>query len=288
VAGPIDLDWSDDALAGLEARGDDAPAVSGPAERDFAPDRLVVRADHEHEALVLVGADRALAHEQRRLGLGAAHAQLDELAGDEAAVLVVEHRAHAHRAAARVHRRRADDRRVRRETPHPGAAVGNACLSGARLPRRRGRALLRAPRRRLPGHYARRLVAADHRRKEHRRQHHHPAIGAQLFPDHRENLHPQDQGNLPGPADRARTEQEGNSRAVHEQDLPRLPRLRRGRGRRGVLRQVTRAALAGAVRDGCRTAQGAVAHQSDHLAGAGRRAPTAGSPRARRRPRARP
>ena len=66
-----------------------------PSVLDQPTDRPAVRADHDHEALALVGADRALAHQERGLGLRAAHAQLDELAGHQAAVLVVEHRAHA-------------------------------------------------------------------------------------------------------------------------------------------------------------------------------------------------
>ena len=92
----------DDALAGLEAGGDDALALGGVAEGDLAPLRLVVRADDDDEALALVGADGALAHEDRRLGPRLPHAQLHELAGHQAAVLVAEHRAHAHRAAPRV------------------------------------------------------------------------------------------------------------------------------------------------------------------------------------------
>ena len=49
--------------------GDDAQAVDLRAERDLAVLGLVVGADHHHELLVLVGADRALVDQQRRLGL---------------------------------------------------------------------------------------------------------------------------------------------------------------------------------------------------------------------------
>src|SRR5687768_126019 len=92
----------DDALAGLQAAGHDAQPVDRRAQRDLAPDRLVVVADHDDEALALVGADRALVDEQRAGGLGLAHLQAGELARHERAVLVVEHCAHAHGAALRV------------------------------------------------------------------------------------------------------------------------------------------------------------------------------------------
>ena len=89
----------DHALLRLQARGHDAQATRVGAERDFAVRRLVVVADDDRELLVLVGADRALADQQRRTAFDLAHAQPRELARDQAAVGVVEHRTHAHRAA---------------------------------------------------------------------------------------------------------------------------------------------------------------------------------------------
>ncbi len=60
----------DDALVGLQARGHDAQAVDAarPASPRGSRPCLSVAHDH-HELLVLVGADRALAHQQRLLRL---------------------------------------------------------------------------------------------------------------------------------------------------------------------------------------------------------------------------
>src|SRR5262245_9681594 len=75
-----------DALAGSEAIRHQAQAVDEHAERHLAVGGLVVVADHHDVLLALVGADRALVDDQRRLGLRLAHAQPRELAGNEAAV----------------------------------------------------------------------------------------------------------------------------------------------------------------------------------------------------------
>src|SRR5258707_1506644 len=88
----------DDAFVGLQSRRHDAQPVGARAEGNLAIRGLVVGAHHHHELLVLVGAHRALADEERRRRGGASQAKLGELARHQAAVAVVEHRAHAHRA----------------------------------------------------------------------------------------------------------------------------------------------------------------------------------------------
>ena len=82
-----------DAVAGLQARCDDAQAIDRAAERDRAIRCAIVVADHHHELLVLVGADRALVDHHERLLLRLAHAHARELARDEMAVVVGEYRA---------------------------------------------------------------------------------------------------------------------------------------------------------------------------------------------------
>src|ERR1044072_5399696 len=102
-AGPDAVQAVDpDALAGVQSAADDKQRVGRRAEGALALSRLVVAPHHEHELLVLVGADRALVDHQRRLGLRLAHAQACELPRNEPAVGIIEGRAHAHGAAARI------------------------------------------------------------------------------------------------------------------------------------------------------------------------------------------
>src|SRR3989344_525266 len=89
----------DDVLARLEARGDHAQAVNRRAQGDLAVLGLVALAHHHHELLVLVGTHGTLVDQQGLRVAGLAHADAGELAGDERAVFVVEHGAHAHGAA---------------------------------------------------------------------------------------------------------------------------------------------------------------------------------------------
>jgi hypothetical protein len=85
------------------ARGDtlrhDPETVDRRSEGHLAVFGLVVLADDRHELLVLVGADRALADQHRRLGRGASHLQAGELARYQQAVGVGEDRASENRAA---------------------------------------------------------------------------------------------------------------------------------------------------------------------------------------------
>src|SRR6185503_131874 len=91
-----------DPLARREALRHDAQALRLGAQAHLAPGHLVVGAHHHHEALALVRPDRALADEDRGLGLHAAHAHAGELPRHEVPVRVLEDRAHAHRPRPRV------------------------------------------------------------------------------------------------------------------------------------------------------------------------------------------
>src|SRR5690606_26678217 len=87
-----------DALACLQAAGDDAQVALGRAERHLAVGRAVVVVHHQHEALVLVGADGPFLNQHGVVRPGAAQANARIHAGHQQAVGVVEHGAHADRA----------------------------------------------------------------------------------------------------------------------------------------------------------------------------------------------
>ena len=81
----------DDAIGGGEPVLDHAQAAVDLAERDvFLSDHAAV-IDDEHEFAHLLGADRGVGNEQRRIGRRAGHADAAEHAGRENAVGVVEH-----------------------------------------------------------------------------------------------------------------------------------------------------------------------------------------------------
>ena len=95
---------------------------------------------------------------------------------------------------------------------------------------RRGRPLLRARRRRLQGHAARR-AGQLRRPRQPGRIDDHDAGGAQLLPVDREDLHPQDLRDPARAEDREPADQGPDPRGLHEPDLPGPARLRLRLGR---------------------------------------------------------
>ena len=160
-------------------------------------------------------------------------------------------------AAAGLHQRRGPDRRVRREAARARHDQRGAGFAEVRDPRLRGRALLRAPRRRLAGSRARRDPSGAHRQEGPRRLDHHDAGGSELLPVQRAHLQPEARRDRAGAQDRAGAGQGPDPRAVPEQDLPRQPQLRLRRGLEGLLRQADRGADPRRVRDARGPAQGA-------------------------------
>src|SRR5688500_14653155 len=79
-----------DAVARVQARGDDAKPFYAAAERNRAIERTIVRAHDQDELLVLIGADRPLVDHHQRLLLRLAHPQPCKLTGDQPAVRIVE------------------------------------------------------------------------------------------------------------------------------------------------------------------------------------------------------
>ena len=103
--------------------------------------------------------------------------------------------------------------------------------------RRRGRALLRARGRELPGHRPLRGEGAPARRRGLRRLHHHPAGGEDLPPLHRLAGEAQGEGADPRPQARAEPHQGRDPLPLPEPDLHGAPALRRGGGVPVLLRQ---------------------------------------------------
>ena len=87
---------------GGEAFLDHAQAVVELAERDVFLPRDAAVVDHQHEFARLLGADRRIGNEQRRVGRRAGHADAAEHAGREQAAGIGEHRAAADRAGGAV------------------------------------------------------------------------------------------------------------------------------------------------------------------------------------------
>src|SRR6202011_6366095 len=92
----------DDALARVEAVRHHAQPLDPGAELHLAIDGLVAGVDDHHELLVLVGADRTIADQERGFGLRLAHAEACKLPRYQPAVRVVEDSPQAHRTAAGV------------------------------------------------------------------------------------------------------------------------------------------------------------------------------------------
>ena len=184
-------------------------------------------------------------------------------------------RRHAQRrtagAAACVHAHRQADRADRRAAPHPGDLRPDSRGRQTCLPRRRGRALLRAPRHRLLRRGARRAHRCHLRREDPGREHHHHAGGAQHVPHARQDRAPQAAGDFRHLSHGARVHEAGDLRPVPERHLLRPALLRRGGGGRGLLRQDARQARRRRGGHHRRRAQGAVALQS-HRRCAGRHA----------------
>ena len=92
----------DDPLAAIHSRADDAQAVDQAAGRHGAKRDDVLVIDDVHDAVGLVGADRLIGHEHRAwLGL-ADQPEPDELARNQQAIGIVQHRTAADRASERV------------------------------------------------------------------------------------------------------------------------------------------------------------------------------------------
>ena len=132
------------------------------------------------------------------------------------------------------------DVRLRERRPPDGAVRRDPALSGrhrerpgagqAGLPGDRGRALLRAPRRRFQGRRARGLAARHHPRQARAgRLDHHPAGGAPVLPQFRIQLFAQAGRDDAGDEDGARAVQGRDLRAVPQQVFLRQSRLRRRR-----------------------------------------------------------
>ena len=138
----------DDALLGLQARGDDAQAVDVGAERDLAVGRPCCRRPRPSRTLVLVGADRAFADQQGRARSSpgpCAAARTGRASG--APSVLSNTRAHAHRAALR-HRpgcRRAAAGRRRRARSVPAVPICTGIRPMLRARAGAARQLRRAP-----------------------------------------------------------------------------------------------------------------------------------------------
>ena len=145
----------------------------------------------------------------------------------------------------RLCRRRPAARRVRRRAPHLRADRHRAAAGHPRLHRGRGQVVLRASRRRLPRHPARRrhqLPEHGRRQAARGRLDHHPAGGEELPPDQRGLGRAQDQGDAPRLPHRAHLHQAADPRALSQRDLPRRRLLRRRRGGAVLFQQVARRA----------------------------------------------
>ncbi|CAJ3435735.1 Uncharacterised protein [Burkholderia pseudomallei] len=92
----------DDALARRQAAHDHALVAVLRAELHLAIRHAALLIDDEHELLVLIGVDRRVVDEQRRMRRAAAHLHARVEAGHERAVRVVEARTHADRARRRI------------------------------------------------------------------------------------------------------------------------------------------------------------------------------------------
>ncbi len=180
--------------------------------------------------------------------------------GDGAATAVARRvdRLSSESAAAGLHRRPRADRRIRRRAAQHRALPGHSRPDEEGGARDRRLSLLRAWRRRLPRHSARRFCRPRARRRLAGREHDHDAGGAQLLPVERKDLYAQDLRNAARVQDRARADQGPDSRAVHEPDLSGRARVRFRRGRARVLRQGSERHHAGRSRDAGRLAEGAV------------------------------
>ena len=141
------------------------------------------------------------------------------------------------RAAARVQPRRQAHRAVRRGAAHPAHVRRDPEPDDQRGARCRGRQLLSARRRRLPGPGPCDRAPPVVGRKSRRRQHDHDAARARPVPEPGEELSPQAHRDLHDVPHRAGADQAGNPRAVLEQDVSRPARVRRRRGSGGLLRQ---------------------------------------------------
>src|SRR5215471_12800846 len=89
----------DDALARFQSIRNHTQTVDKRTKSHLAVCRLIVSTDDHHELFVLVGTDRAFVDHQCRFGLALPHAQAGELPRHQAAVGIVKHRPHSHRAA---------------------------------------------------------------------------------------------------------------------------------------------------------------------------------------------
>ena len=159
-------------------------------------------------------------------------------------------------APARVRGRRPVARRIRRGAAHLHAHRSDPQGDEGRRARHRGRQLLSPRWRGFQGRAARRAGAVL-RGQEPGRLHHHDAVGAQLLPQHRKDLHPQDLRDPAGLQDRGPDEQGPDPGGLHEPDLPRTSGLRFCRRQRGLLRQALEGADGGRSRHAGGAAQGA-------------------------------